>query len=445
MKHMLRIFAVTIVPIIVLVVAGCANSVTGPTDKTAPTIQVNSPASNSSILTGKNYINYSASDDQAVVYIDVYVHDTDTDSLVTMSCARFTYTNGTAPKLYMNIQSSMLGHKIYYYCVAVDAAGNKGNSVTMTDIYVNNTLSVPSAPTSLAGTLIPNTQIYNLTWTDTSSYVTGYELWKKVSLYGNWIKLKTITSLNAFNTNDNAVDTAQINLYKLRSYNSNGYSDFSPVVNSYGGGYDTMLVPPIWLSASGLGSWKTYLSWKNINDKNTIVTKFIVERKEDYAMTFVAIKLLPPTAENYTDSDSTMVPGRTYVYRIKKFSENDSVWSRTVSITPLSKPTGLRATKSLTATNAIVLTWSLLNSNATTTWVDRKSYSNQTYQRIATLSASDVAYIDSTLVVGETYTYRIITTDGKNLSDYSNEATYTLSQFSPAGKPKMAPANKRTK
>jgi hypothetical protein len=430
---MKQLFSVTLLfaaIIELLVWTGCANSVTGPTDKTAPVIQVTSPASNATILSGKTYINFAASDDQGVKYIDVLVYDSAADTVITTASARFFYTNGTAPKIYLNLLDYWVGHKIYYYCIAYDQAGNQGNSATMKDITVTNTLLVPSAPINLVGLLIPNTKIYNLTWTDTSSYVTGYELWKKIGVTGTWTKLKNVTTDNAFNTNDNNVDTALMNLYKLRSFNGNGYSDFSNIVNSFGGGNDTTLIPPTWLSATALGSHKIYISWKNnVTDSKTVVTKFIVERKEDYASDYSWLKILPPTAVNYTDTDSNMVPERIYDYRVKIFSENDSAWSRPITASTLYKPTNLRASKSTSATNAILLQWSETGANATQTWIERKSYSQPSYVQIMILPAYTLRYVDSLLTVGETYTYRVITTDGKGVSDYSSDVTFSITQF----------------
>ncbi len=338
---------------------------------------------------------------------------------------------------YTDTDSNLTAERAYDYRVKVfsenDSSWSRSSRTTTLKTGSSSTPWLPSPPQSLVGFLIDNTTLYNITWTDTSS-VLGYELWKKIGINGTWFRLKSFTDNRTFNTNDSGVDTTVMNLYKLRSYNSTGYSGFSSIVNSYGGGYDTMLLAPKWVSATAVGSHKVYVSWININDGTVNITKYIVERKENYASNYTAVKVLPPNSTNYTDSDATMATETLYDYRVKVFSETDSAWSRPSHVTTLNKPTNPKAVKSDTTATGILLTWSESSWNATQTIIERKSVSDPTYQQIASIPAYGLRYVDSPLTTGETYSYRVRVTDGKGVSDYSDEVVLTLKKTSLANR-----------
>jgi predicted phage tail protein len=167
------------------------------------------------------------------------------------------------------------------------------------------------------------------------------------------------------------------------------------------------------------------LTWTdNANNE----TGFVVERCTGSGCTsFVA---LPATlgANTVSYTDTTVIGGNTYVYRVKATnSGGSSAYSNTASITIVAAPT---APTSLTATLLanpirVRLGWT---DNATTETgfvVERcTGVGCTTFALLTTLPAHTgtglVNYTDTTVVTGNTYSYRVMAINAGGSSAYSN-------------------------
>jgi fibronectin type III domain protein len=105
----------------------------------------------------------------------------------------------------------------------VDTKG-KSSLVNLMLIVRNPTVTVPTAPSTLVTTLISNNQI-NMTWTDNSNNETGFEVQCQIDggSFFNRIQLpQNTTSFQDLQVQPNHTYT-----YRVRAFNSGGFSSFS--------------------------------------------------------------------------------------------------------------------------------------------------------------------------------------------------------------------------
>ena len=91
----------------------------------------------------------------------------------------------------------------------------------------------------------------------------------------------------------------------------------------------------------------------------------------------------------------------------------------------VSKTTTFSLTVSLAtvATPAqLFLSWGDTSSNEANFQIERKTSTNGTYVQIALVSADVTSYVDSGLIDGTTYCYRVSALNSAGMSGYSNEA-----------------------
>ncbi len=426
------IFFLLLIIIPVLLISGCADNISGvASDKIPPTIAVYTPKSGDSIIYGKIAVNYGANDDQGLKYIDIYIYSNGT----ILRGARYNYTNGTLPSIYLDIDSAWVGSKISYLCIAADLNGNLAYCDTMKNLSIYNSLAPPSAPLNLSAYLIPNSRTINISWNDTAKFAKGYELQKRVGFNGTWIENYELLSTGTFNTNDPSADTSLANYYRIRAYNDFGKSSFSNVSSNQGSGSNGSLQPPTDLSATAFSTNKVGLRWI-YNTSSVTVTKFYVERKLDYESDFSVIGMLLANTTSYQDSVG-LSAGKAYVYRIKVFSRSDSAWSKEVNVVTLSSnliiaPTDLVVIPNTTTIN---ISWKDASIYSTGYELWKKVGINGTWSLLKnlapkTFNTNDVN-VDTTL---NNY-YKIRSSNAFGYSDFSAEAAYIGSGYSGNVKP----------
>lgn len=394
-----------------LLISGCMDSGTA-TDNFAPQVGINSPKSFDTLQVGNNSINYWVYDDQGISKVDVYL-----DSVYVQSFAF--PTDGSYPSVYLKIDSTKVGKKINYFLVAYDLSGNSAKSNTMYNLLVVKITSPPPAPYDLS--LIRLSQnLVNISWKDSGSFITGYELWRKDGSNGTYYKLKDISS-GSFNTNDQLPNASTIYFYKMRSSNDAGKSAFSKEVSTSGTGGSGSVNAPSNLKATALGTSKVLLTWQdNSNNENY----FKIERKTSWT-DFQQVGVVPFNTTSFRDSSSGMSAGNQYIYRVKVFSSNDSATSSEVTVTTLSFEPPSNLSAAVYNSKTIRLSWVNNNSYQLQIIVERKTGLNGTWNTLATVNSVPNQYDDATVQAGTTYYYRIKGFDGVNSSDYTNEAVIT--------------------
>jgi len=120
------------------------------------------------------------------------------------------------------------------------------------------------------------------------------------------------------------------------------------------------------------------------------------------------------SANNFTTS------GAYLLQRVAQWAIGDPVTAgQPVVVTPPAAPSGLTATL---AGNGVLLSWTDNSNNETGFKVERKTTATA-YVEIAQSPSN--SYLDNTVVVGTTYTYRVRATNTVGDSAYSNEVTIT--------------------
>jgi len=132
-------------------------------------------------------------------------------------------------------------------------------------------------------------------------------------------------------------------------------------------------------------------------------------------------------------SDTAIVPGDGYSYRVVVFNAAGEMISNEVQVSvpvfPVA-PTGLTAT--LQAGPQVSLTWT---DNATneTGFVVQRSDNGGAFVTLTTLAANTVAYTDTTVMAGNAYGYQVYAVNGPLTSAASNTASVVVPTAAPTG------------
>lgn len=375
-------------------------------------IQITSPSNSGILMEGYNEIIYSLAQPYSIKFIELYINGTFIKNIPPNS-------NGTAPSISIQLDSTYIGQKLNLYLIYYDTDGTSQKSNTVTEVLVTNDNRVPFKPYNLA-LLNFNDGSINISWKDSSRYIEKYELWRKIDLDGEYL-LDQDLSGKTYNTNDYNLDTSKIYFYKVRGYKISGFSDFSDEINTAGIITSGNLLPPTDLSASVNGISNVLLNWIDNSDNENY---FAVQRSSAGGI-FYRIAAIPKNSTTYLDSGNGIVVGSTYLYRIVAYSNEDSAISNTISIkiTPdiLLPPTNLTATYN-SSVRVIQLNWNSSDNNILYFDIERKTELSD-FTLLRRIDSSNNLYLDFSVETNKVYTYRVRGYDLNRFSAYSNEVT----------------------
>ncbi|MEO8232996.1 MAG: fibronectin type III domain-containing protein [Ignavibacteriota bacterium] len=402
-----------IITVLLFVTQSCADLSTDPdknTNQTNSKIQIASPSNDGTMMEGDNEIIYSLVQPYSIKFLELYVDGVFVKNIPPNS-------NGTAPLISYQVDSSFIGKKINLYLIYYDNEGTSQKSNVVTNVLITNDNRVPFKPYNLSLLKLSDGSV-NISWKDSSRYVEGYELWRKINLDGIY-ELHQQLSGKSNNTNDDNLDTSKIYFYKVRGYKNSGFSDFSNEINTAGIITSGNLFPPTNLTASVSGISNVNLSWI---DNSSNENYFAVERSSDNTV-FNRIAVLAKNTTSFKDSGNGLVAGNTYQYRIAAYSNEDSAFSNIVNIkitaSILLTPTNLAATYNSTV-KVIQLTWNNSDNNILYFDIERKTGSDN-FSLLRRIEATSNLYLDFNIDTNKTYTYRIRGYDLNRFSEYSNE------------------------
>ena len=408
-----KIFLVLITGLI-FISQSCADLSSDPNQnsKSNSKIQISSPSNNGNLIEGNNEIVYSIAQPYSIKFLELYINGTFIKNIPPNS-------NGTAPSINIQIDTSYIGQKIDLFLIYYDTDGTSQKSNIATQVLITKDNKKPFKPYYLKLIKFSDMSI-NISWKDSSRYVEKYELWRKVNLDGEYLLHQELSG-KAYNTNDDNLDTSKIYFYKVRGYKSSGFSSFSDEINTAGIVFSGNLLPPTNLSASVSGISSVILNWKDNSDNENY---FAVQRSSAGGV-FSLIAALTKNTTKYLDSGDGIVVGSTYLYRIVAYSNEDSAISNIVSVKITSEillpPTNLSATYN-SIVRVIQLNWNNSDNNILYFDIERKTNSSS-YTLLRRIDADVNLYLDFNVETNKVYTYRIRGYDLNRYSDYSNEVT----------------------
>jgi hypothetical protein len=394
---------------------GCADSISNPTNAGNGTINiaVYKPLANDTISYKGQDVIYDVTIDQGFKLLEIYINGVFVKNFIPNA-------SGAKPAVSIVLDSTWIDKRINYQLKYYDADGKYIEGPVISNILVSEDRTPPYQPFGVSLLKISPSS-YNISWEDTSSGQVAHEIWRKASSASDFSLYLTVTP-GAYNIDDENVDPNLIFYYKVRGINKYGYSSFSNIVNTIGVGGSVNLPAPTLISVIATNTTVVKLNWQ-IN--STAQNYFKIERKSNY-INYDVVGIVSRNTNTYTDSLSGLVPGGQYWYRIKAVSGSDSSWSNEVFVTTPYNMLVPPVLTSLTNPSAgkVTLKYNVNN----TPWADyclieRKTGTGGTWGQIVQLESWITTYDDTTVQSANTYYYRIRKYDvsGMRYSDYSNE------------------------
>jgi hypothetical protein len=129
-------------------------------------------------------------------------------------------------------QSGLTDATTYYFKVRAINATMASTFTAAASVATAAETSVPASPSSLT---VSNSSVYPqsrliLKWTDNSTREDGYEVWRATSSGGTYTRIATL-GVNAKEYYNDGLPRRYKYYYKVRAYNSRGYSSYSSIAN----------------------------------------------------------------------------------------------------------------------------------------------------------------------------------------------------------------------
>jgi len=233
---------------------------------------------------------------------------------------------GTAGMNATTYQDTGLGAGVYYYY--------RVRAYKMADVLRFSAYSTMAsaityahpAPSNLVATAVSDTKI-NLSWTDNSTYETGFQIWRKIGSGGTYGQFGTVGA-NVTTYQDTGRTPATTYYYQVRAHSGGGDSAYSNEANA-----KTYALPaPSGLTATAVSSTQINLSW---TDNSTNETGFVIQSKTGVAGIWIQIATLGANITTYQHTGRT--PNTGYYYRVRAYitGVGNSNYSNTASaLTP---------------------------------------------------------------------------------------------------------------
>ncbi len=199
----------------------------------------------------------------------------------------------------------------YYY--RVRSYNSVGNSAYSNEANATTSAGTPNAPTDLGAVLdaVDSCGTIYVSWVDNSNNELGFAVERAINSTTTWAVLDSFNTNESLFADSNLIDGTQY-FYKVFAFNNNGNSSYSNVNSA-----TTIMCPPTDLEAIQLENDNAELSWID-NSRSEI--GYIVERQVGTPSnpSFIVIDTTDANAITYTDAN--VIPGETYVYRIKGYN-----------------------------------------------------------------------------------------------------------------------------
>lgn len=193
---------------------------------------------------------------------------------------------------------------------AIDSSGNFSAASNQATYLPPGTPAgtIPGIPSTVAATPVSYNKI-SITWNDTTSNETGFEIFRSETINGTYVPVGTVDS-NKVSFNDSALASSKQYFYKVRAIGKYGQSDYSEIVNASTPALPATPVAPTGVQGVAGENNTVSISW---NDNSTNETKYNIYRSSD-GTTFTLIGTMPANTNAYTDN--TVSPQTNYSYYV---------------------------------------------------------------------------------------------------------------------------------
>ena len=168
---------------------------------------------------------------------------------------------------------------------------------------------IPVAPTNLAATTISYNQI-GLTWADTSTIETGFEIWRSTSATSGFAIVNT-AGVNATSFTDGTVAASTKYYYEVRAIGQNGQSAYSAVANTTTQPLPAVPSLPYNFQAVAASPSTVNVSW---TDSTAGVNGYQLYRSNNNDQNYVQIASFPAGTTSYTDAG--LFSNAVYYYKV---------------------------------------------------------------------------------------------------------------------------------
>jgi regulation of enolase protein 1 (concanavalin A-like superfamily) len=206
----------------------------------------------------------------------------------------------------------IMGSTVYVGLATTGADNNQVNTSSFHNVSITTgSITAPAAPTGLSGAVVTNRRI-DLSWADNSSNETAFFLERATNSSFTQNLATTTLSSDATSYQDTSVVPSTTYYYRIRAYNTGGYSAYSDVVD-----YTTTAPMPPAAPTSLIGtvvsSSRIDLSW---TDNASNESAFFIDRATNSSFTQnLATNSVGSNTTSYQDTG--LSASTTYYYRVR--------------------------------------------------------------------------------------------------------------------------------
>lgn len=336
----------------------------------------------------------------------------------------WTVIGTVGPNTTSYINSGLNPGQTYYYVVTAFSSvaespfSNQASATTVSTVP-------PAAPTTLTAIATSATQV-DLAWQDNSGDETGFRISRKTGTNGSWAAVGTVPA-GTTSIRNSALTPATTYFFRVTAYNSVGDSAASNEVVVVTP--DVVPVAPSALTAVPLTTQQINLAWR---DNSTNESGFWVERRLEGVASWQEVGRVGANVTSYQSTG--LNPATSYLYRVTAWNgvgtsppsnEAKAATPAQIAGAPPSAPAGLQATAS--STTQVSLAWVDTSSNETGFLVQIRSSDTDSWLTTATVPAGVTNFLlNSGLVAGKTYVFRVKAVNGSVESSATSEVTVTL-------------------
>ena len=307
------------------------------------------------------------------------------------------------------------------YSYRVSATDSAGTSSASNVATATTPATIPAVPSNLALTVASASRI-NLVWGDNSFNETGFVIARQVGGSGTWVTLTTVGA-GVTSYADSALAESTQYSYRVSASNSAGTSSASNVATATTPA--TIPAVPSGLALTVASPGQINLAW---TDNSFNETGFVVERQVGGGSgSWTVLTTTLAGVANFADSG--LAESTQYAYRVSASNSagRSSVSNVATAATPATipaSPSGLAVTT--VSTTNLWLNWTDNAFNETGFKIERQAGgASGSWSVVGTVAQGVTVYLDSGLLPGQSYVYRVSATNSAGSSTPSTVASGT--------------------